>query len=102
MPTLKMHVTGKMHATGEPVLVTGATSGLGRAAAIYLAEQGHRVFAAGRSAERLAALQAAALERQLAITAIEMDVRDDRSVDRAMEQIESAGASIGVLIKTAA
>jgi NAD(P)-dependent dehydrogenase (short-subunit alcohol dehydrogenase family) len=83
------------------VLVTGATSGLGRAAAIHLAERGCRVFAAGRSGERRAALQATARERQLALNTIEMDVRDDGSVDRAMAQIEAAGASIDVLINNA-
>jgi NAD(P)-dependent dehydrogenase (short-subunit alcohol dehydrogenase family) len=87
--------------TSETVLVTGATSGLGRAAAIHLAERGYRVFAAGRSGERRAALQATARERQLALATIEMDVREDGSVDRAMAQIEAAGASIDVLINNA-
>jgi NAD(P)-dependent dehydrogenase (short-subunit alcohol dehydrogenase family) len=90
-----------MDPTGETVLVTGATSGLGRAAAIHLAERGYRVFAAGRSAERRAALDATARERQLALATIEVDVRDDGSVDRAMTQIEAAGASIDVLINNA-
>jgi NAD(P)-dependent dehydrogenase (short-subunit alcohol dehydrogenase family) len=86
---------------GETVLVTGATSGLGRAAALHLAEQGYRVFAGGRSGERRAALQATARERQLALTTLEMDVRDDGSVDRAMAQIEAAGARVDVLINNA-
>jgi NAD(P)-dependent dehydrogenase (short-subunit alcohol dehydrogenase family) len=89
------------HPIGKSVLVTGATSGLGRAAAIHLAERGYHVFAAGRSAERRAALQATSRERQLALTTLEMDVRDDGSVDRAMAQIEAAGASIDVLINNA-
>jgi NAD(P)-dependent dehydrogenase (short-subunit alcohol dehydrogenase family) len=91
----------KTDPTAETVLVTGATSGLGRAAAIHLAERGYRVFAAGRSGERRAALEATAGERQLSRTTIEMDVRDDGSVDRAMAQIEAAGASIDVLINNA-
>jgi NAD(P)-dependent dehydrogenase (short-subunit alcohol dehydrogenase family) len=90
-----------MDAAGETVLVTGATSGLGRAAAIHLAERGYRVFAAGRSAERRAALEATAHERQLPLATIEMDVREDGSVDRAMAQIAAAGASIDVLINNA-
>lgn len=85
----------------ETILVTGATSGLGRAAATLLAEQGYRVFAAGRSSERRAALDALARERKLALTAIELDVRDDASVDRAMAQIEAAGASVDVLVNNA-
>lgn len=85
----------------QAVLVTGATSGLGRATAIFLAEQGYRVFAAGRSAERRAALDALAHERKFALTSIEMDVRDDASVDRAIAQIEAAGASVDVLVNNA-
>lgn len=85
----------------ETVLVTGATSGLGRAAAIHLAERGYRVFAGGRSGERRAALQATAHERRLALTTLEMDVREDGSVDRAMAQIEAAGARVDVLINNA-
>jgi NAD(P)-dependent dehydrogenase (short-subunit alcohol dehydrogenase family) len=87
--------------SGETVLVTGATSGLGRAAAIHLAERGYRVFAAGRSGERRAALRETARERQLSLATLEMDVRDDGSVDRAMAQIEAAGASVDVLINNA-
>ena len=83
------------------VLVTGATSGLGRAAAILLAEHGYRVFAAGRSSERRAALDALANERKLPMSTVEMDVRDDASVDRAMAQIEAAGAAVDVLINNA-
>ena len=91
----------KIRQTSETVLVTGATSGLGRAAAIHLAEQGYRIFAAGRSSERRAALQEEARERRLALTTVEMDVRDDGSVDRAMAQIDAAGASIHVLVNNA-
>lgn len=81
--------------------MTGATSGLGRAAAIYLAAQGCRVFAAGRSSKRRAALEELALQRQLPLSTVEMDVRDDSSVERAAAHIEAAGTSLDVLINNA-
>jgi NAD(P)-dependent dehydrogenase (short-subunit alcohol dehydrogenase family) len=36
----------------QTVLITGATDGLGRAAAVRLAEENYRVFAAGRNAAK--------------------------------------------------
>ena len=42
-----------MDLSGRSVLVTGATSGIGKATAIYLSKLGARVVASGRSPERL-------------------------------------------------
>lgn len=82
------------------VLITGATDGLGRAAAIYLAERGSRVWAGGRSAQKLAALRDLARARNLPIEAMEMDVCDDDSVNRAVARVESQTA-LDVLINNA-
>ena len=42
----------------KEALITGATSGIGRAAALRLAKEGYAVTVTGRRAERLAALKA--------------------------------------------
>ncbi len=42
-----------MDLTGRTILVTGATSGIGRATAIYLSKLGARIIASGRHQERL-------------------------------------------------
>ena len=47
---------------------------MGRAAAVIVAEHDYRVFAAGRNAGRIAALQQLARERKLPITAMDRDV----------------------------
>jgi NAD(P)-dependent dehydrogenase (short-subunit alcohol dehydrogenase family) len=83
------------------VLITGATDGLGRAAALLLAEKGHRVFAAGRSAEKRAELDRIAATRKLPLESVELDVCDDNSVARAVQQILQKAGNIDVLINNA-
>ena len=42
-----------MSLEGRTILVTGATSGIGKATAVYLSRLGARVVASGRNQERL-------------------------------------------------
>jgi len=82
-----------MSETSQTVLITGGTDGLGRAAAILLAERGYRVFAAGRSAEKRADLDKLAAEKKLPIETLQLDVCDDASVQRAVQSVlQKAGA----------
>ena len=83
------------------VLITGATDGLGRAMAIFLAANGYRVFAAGRSAEKRASLDRLADDRKLAIETLDMDVSDDASVRRGVARVLERAGEIGVLINNA-
>ena len=85
----------------QTVLITGATDGLGKAAALLLAERGYRVFAAGRSAEKRAQLEALAREKKLPLETLEMDVCDDGSVQRAVASVYQKAAKIDVLVNNA-
>jgi NAD(P)-dependent dehydrogenase (short-subunit alcohol dehydrogenase family) len=85
----------------KSVLITGATDGLGKAAALLLAEHGYRVFAAGRSPKKRAQLAAAALERKLPLESIELDVCEDLSVQQAVHHIIATAGAIDVLINNA-
>jgi len=85
----------------QTVLITGATDGLGRAAALLLAEKGYRVFAAGRSTEKRAELDRLAAAKKLPLETLELDVCDDRSVSRAVKHILQKAANIDVLINNA-
>lgn len=83
------------------VLVTGGTEGLGRAAAILLAERGYRVFAGGRNAERRASLDQLARDRKIPLETLELDVCDDSSVDQAVSEIEKRSGPVEILLNNA-
>jgi len=85
----------------KSVLITGATDGLGRAAAILLAERGYRVFAAGRSAEKRAQLDALSREKNLPLETLALDVCDDSSVQTAISCVLSKAGAIDVLFNNA-
>jgi NAD(P)-dependent dehydrogenase (short-subunit alcohol dehydrogenase family) len=63
------------------ILITGAGSGIGRACALYLADEGFHIVAAGRRREPLEAL---ASERPGLIELVTMDVTDPASVEAAV------------------
>jgi NAD(P)-dependent dehydrogenase (short-subunit alcohol dehydrogenase family) len=90
-------------ATEKPriALVTGGTDGLGRAAAILLAERGYRVFAGGRSTERLEAVNKLAHDRKLPLEAPELDVCSDASVEGVVADIERRAGPVDVLVNNA-
>jgi NAD(P)-dependent dehydrogenase (short-subunit alcohol dehydrogenase family) len=85
----------------QTILITGATDGLGKAAALLLAECGYRVFASGRSAEKRARLDALAREKELPLETLEMDVCDDSSVKRAITSVYQKASAVEVLINNA-
>jgi NAD(P)-dependent dehydrogenase (short-subunit alcohol dehydrogenase family) len=80
------------------ILVTGATSGIGRDAALRLARAGHRVLAGGRRPDALAELAAHGRVEPLAL-----DVADPGSVAAARAEVErrTAGAGLDVLVNNA-
>jgi len=75
----------------DTALVTGATSGIGRAIALKLAQQGCRVLAMGRKAEALEELAVHA-----SITPISVDLMDREAVRKAI-----ADTPIDILVNNA-
>ena len=83
-------------------VVTGANSGIGRATAIHLAQQGHTVFGTVRSVDKAAKLQAMSAEAGVEITLVELDVADDESVCVGFEHIfEATDGQVDVLVNNA-
>ncbi|HEV2289169.1 MAG TPA: SDR family oxidoreductase [Candidatus Acidoferrales bacterium] len=85
----------------ETVLVTGATDGLGRATAILFASEGYRVFAAGRDAQKRAALEQLAEEQHMHLETLELDVTSDESADRAIAEIQRRTGPVDILVNNA-
>ena len=83
------------------VLITGATDGLGKAAALLLAQHGYRVFAAGRSVEKRRQLDELARQQRLSLETLDMDVCDDVSVKEGVAAVISKAGSVDVLINNA-
>ena len=72
----------------KEALITGATSGIGRATALRLAKEGYAVTATGRRAERLAALKAEIEAAGGRCTTLAFDVRSEEEVCRNLEPLE--------------
>src|SRR3974390_644557 len=90
-----------MSAQQQTVLITGGTDGLGKAAAVHLAERGYRVFAAGRSVEKRQELDRLAAEKKLPLETVTLDVCDDVSVTNAVQAVLQKCGAIDVLINNA-
>ena len=86
---------------GRLVLITGASSGLGKATALYMAARGYRVIGTSRSAERLAALRAEASEDDLPIVGVELDINDGGAVAAAMPRLTDEHGPVDVLVNNA-
>lgn len=87
----------KKFAEKKFVLITGASSGLGKATALRLAQEGYSVFAGVRKAEDKATLDA----MNPNIKAIFLDVTNDESVDCAFETIQETTDKIYALVNNA-
>lgn len=72
-------------------LVTGATSGIGRATAHQLVSDGWKVFATGRRAENLETLAEACHELPGTLIPVTTDVTDDASIDALFQTVASQG-----------
>jgi len=82
-------------ATGQVVLITGCSSGIGRALAVEFAAQGHRVIASARRPESIADLTEQHIETA------QIDVTDPVSIRDAVNIIVEAAGRIDILVNNA-
>jgi NAD(P)-dependent dehydrogenase (short-subunit alcohol dehydrogenase family) len=86
---------GTMADISKAVLITGCSTGIGRATAEHLAEQGWTVYATARRPESIADLEAKGCKT------LALDVTDEASMQDAVRQVEAAEGAVGVLLNNA-
>ena len=79
----------------KAVLITGCSTGIGRATAEYLASHGWNVYATARKVESIADLA------KRGCKTLALDVCDEASMRAAVETVERAEGAVGVLINNA-
>jgi NAD(P)-dependent dehydrogenase (short-subunit alcohol dehydrogenase family) len=79
----------------KAVLITGCSSGIGRATALRLAGSGWTVYATARRLESIAVLGEAGCHT------LALDVTDEDSMRVAVETVEQAEGAVGVLVNNA-
>lgn len=87
--------------SGKVALVTGASSGMGRASAIALANQGAKVVAAARRMEKLEAVVAEIRSRGKEALAVQMDVTKRADVDTAVAMTVKTFGKLDILVNNA-
>ena len=75
------------------VLITGASSGMGRETALQLAKDGYKVYGAARRKEKLTGLEG--------VAAIEMDISNEDSIVSGVQEILERAGHIDILINNA-
>lgn len=83
-------------------LITGATSGLGRAIALCLAKEGHYVIITGRRKEKLEELeQEIEVKYESKVLSLCFDVRDYSQVEKAIVELPEEWRKIEILVNNA-
>ncbi len=85
----------------KTVLVTGATSGFGKAIANEFAKNGYNVAITGRREERLDSLKKELEKYNVPVYALCFDVRQKAEVDAAINELKSKVETIDILVNNA-
>jgi NAD(P)-dependent dehydrogenase (short-subunit alcohol dehydrogenase family) len=82
-------------------LVTGTSTGIGFATALYLAKRGHTVVATMRNLAKAGPLETAARDQGVQLVVRELDVTSQASIDRALAATLEMEGAIDVLVNNA-
>jgi NAD(P)-dependent dehydrogenase (short-subunit alcohol dehydrogenase family) len=81
--------------SSRAVLITGCSTGIGRATAEHLAQRGHTVYATARRVESIEDL------RGRGCRTLALDVTDEESIRAAVSAVEEAEGAVGALVNNA-
>ncbi|MFT7164061.1 MAG: 3-hydroxy acid dehydrogenase/malonic semialdehyde reductase, partial [Flavobacterium sp.] len=84
----------------KTVLITGATSGIGKATAELLAKNKYKIILCGRREDRLAEIEAE-LSKLTEVHTLRFDVRDKKVVSEQIDSLPKAFSKIDILINNA-
>lgn len=87
--------------SGQVAIVTGTSRGLGQYSARALAKAGADLVITSRKRETLAAFQAEIEALGRRVVALELDVRDQKSIERMVADAEAAYGQIHILVNNA-
>ena len=77
------------------ILITGCSSGIGRATALHLVQRGNTVYATARRLETIADLERAGCQT------LALDVLEEESMQAAVAAVEAEHGSVGALVNNA-
>ncbi len=102
MESLNSLIAGRI--TGKRILITGGTTGIGRATAILLASHGARIMIFGRNHEQVEETIAAirSLENQTDCYGMTADIADPADISHVFEMVDNRFGGIDILINNAA
>jgi NAD(P)-dependent dehydrogenase (short-subunit alcohol dehydrogenase family) len=86
---------------GQTAIVTGTSRGLGQYFACALAKAGADLVLTSRNRESLAAFEKEIKSLGRAVISLELDVRDQRSIERMVESAEGAFGHLEILVNNA-
>ncbi|MFC4771290.1 SDR family NAD(P)-dependent oxidoreductase [Enterococcus hermanniensis] len=78
------------------VLITGSSTGLGRATAVRLKKLGYTVYITSRTAEKVEKVA-----KEIGTSSVALDVTDEKSIIKAVELIKEKEGKIDILINNA-
>ncbi len=77
------------------ILITGASSGIGRAVAKKSLAEGYKVYVAARRVEKMKDLE------ELGAVALKMDITSENDIDNAVKEIEHRDGGVDILVNNA-